>query len=123
MSGLGVVHLLYNALRDLPGRYNLCTHNLSALYGYHFGELYISVQQVYEDAVGIRLLSTVWCTTVGGLGFVHLFYNALRDIPGSNTVCKHSLSAMFGSYFGELYRSIQQVYENGVGSRLLSTVW
>ena len=60
MIGLGVVHPVYYALRDLLGRYNLCTHNLSALFVYYFGELYISVQQVYENAVGFRLLSTVW---------------------------------------------------------------
>ena len=59
MSGLGVIYLLYNALRDLPGRYNLCTHSLSALFGYYFRELYRSVQQVYENAVACRLLHTV----------------------------------------------------------------
>ena len=59
MSGLEVVHLLYNVLRDLLGRYNLCTHSLSALFGFYFGKLYRSVQQVYKYAVGFRLLSTV----------------------------------------------------------------
>ena len=59
VSGLGVVHLVYNALRDLPGRYNLCTHSLSALFGSYFGELYRSVQQVYENSVRCRLLCTV----------------------------------------------------------------
>ena len=60
MTGLGVVHLVYNVLRDLPGRYNFCTHSLRALFGYYFGALYRSVQQVYENTVGFRLLSTVW---------------------------------------------------------------
>ena len=41
MSGLEVVHPVYNALPDLPGRCNLCTHNLSTLFGYYFGELYL----------------------------------------------------------------------------------
>ena len=59
MSGLGVVHMVYNALRDLPGRHNLCTHSLGALFGYYFGELYRSVQQVYDNVVGFRLLSVV----------------------------------------------------------------
>ena len=59
MSGLEDVNLLYNVLRDLPGRCNLCTHSLSALFGYYLGELYISVQQVYENVVGFRLLSMV----------------------------------------------------------------
>ena len=72
MSGLGVVHLVYKALRDLQGRYNLCTHSLIPLYGYYFGELYISIQQVYENPVGFRLLSTVWCSALGGIGVVHL---------------------------------------------------
>ena len=60
VSGLGVVNLLYNVLRDLPGRYNLCTRSLSALFGYYLGELYRSVQQVYENVVGFKLLSIVW---------------------------------------------------------------
>ena len=59
MSGLIVVDPMYNELRDLPDRCNLCIHNLSALFGYYFGELYISVQQVYENGVGFRLLSMV----------------------------------------------------------------
>ena len=60
MSGLGVVHMVYNALRDLPDRHNLCTHSLSVLFGYYFGELYRSVQQVFENVVGFRLLYIVW---------------------------------------------------------------
>ena len=60
MSGLVVVHVLYNALRDLPGRYNLCTHNLSALFVYYFGELYRSGKEVYKNVVGFRYLSMVW---------------------------------------------------------------
>ena len=49
-------------------------------------------------------------------------YNGLRDFPGRYNLCAHIVRALFGSYFGELYRSVQQVYENGVGIRLLSTV-
>ena len=60
MSDLGVIHLVCNTLRDLPGRHNFCTHSLSALFGYYFGELHISVQQVYENIVGFRLISMVW---------------------------------------------------------------
>ena len=122
MSGLVVVHVLYNALRDLPGRYNLCTHSLSALFGYYFGELYISVQQVYENAVDFRFLTTVWLTDVSSLGVVHLLYNTLWDLPGRYNLCTHSLSVLFGYYFGELYISVQQVYVNVVGFRLLSMV-
>ena len=103
MSGLGDVHLLHNVLRDLPGRYSLCTHRLSALFGYYFWELYSSVQQGYENAVGCRLLHTVWCTAVSGLVVVHVFYKVLQDLPGRYNLCTHSLSALFGYYFGELY--------------------
>ena len=76
LSGLGVVQLVYNALRYVPG---LCTHSLSELFGSYFGELYRYVQKVYENAVRCRLLYTVVCTAVSGLGVVQLVYNALRD--------------------------------------------
>ena len=59
MSGLRVVHLVYNALRDVPGGYRLCSHNLSELFGSDFGELYIYVQKVYENAIHCRLLYKV----------------------------------------------------------------
>ena len=59
MSGLGVLHMVYNALRDVPGRYSLCTHRLSELFGSDFGELYRYVQKVYENAVRCRLLYMV----------------------------------------------------------------
>ena len=55
MSSLGVIHLVYNALPDVPGRYSLCTHSLSDLFGSDFGELYRYVQKVYENAVHYRL--------------------------------------------------------------------
>ena len=60
MSGLGVVHLLYKVLRDLPVWYRLYTHSLSALFGSEFGEPYESLQEVYENGVHFRLLSTAW---------------------------------------------------------------
>ena len=101
----------------------MCTHSLSALFGYYFGELYISVQQVYENVVGFRLLSMVWGTGVSGFGVVHLLYNALRDLPGKCNLYTHSISALLAYYFGELYGSVQQVYENAVGCTLLQTVW
>ena len=55
MSGLGVIHLVYNALRDFPGRYSLCTYSLSELFGSDFVVLYRYVQKVYENAVLYRL--------------------------------------------------------------------
>ena len=54
-SDIGLVHLLYEALRDLPVRYYLCTHSLSELSSSDFGELYRYVQKVYENVVNYRL--------------------------------------------------------------------
>ena len=102
---------MHSALPDLPGRYNLCTHSLSALFRSYFGELYGSVLLVYKNSVPCRVLCTVWLTAVGNLGVVHLVYSVLRDLPGRFNLCTHSLSALFGFYFGELYSSVQQVYE------------
>ena len=59
MSGLGVVHLVYNAQRDFPGRYSLCTHSLSELFVLDFKELYRYVQKVYENAIRCRLFYMV----------------------------------------------------------------
>ena len=59
MSGLRVIHLVYNAQQDFPGRYSLCTHSLSELFGSDFGELYRYVQKVYENAICCRLLYMV----------------------------------------------------------------
>ena len=56
MYALGVIHLVYNVLRDFPGRYSLCTHRLSELFGSEFVELYRYVQKVYENDVHCRLL-------------------------------------------------------------------
>ena len=56
MSGLGVVQLVYNALRDLPG---FCTHSLSELFGSEFAELDRYVQKVNENAVHCRMLYMV----------------------------------------------------------------
>ena len=49
MSGLGVVHLVYKVLRDLPVWYRLYTNTISALFGSEFGEPYKSVQEVYKN--------------------------------------------------------------------------
>ena len=59
MSGLVVVHLVYNVLRDHPIRYSKCSHSLSALLGSELGELCRYVQKVYENAVHYRLLYMV----------------------------------------------------------------
>ena len=59
MSGLGVVLLVYNVLRDFPGMYSLYTHRLSELFGSQFGELYRYIQKVYENAVSCGLLYVI----------------------------------------------------------------
>ena len=59
MSGLAVIPLVYNALRDVPGRYCLCTHSLSEMFGPEIGELYRYVQKVYENAVSCGLLYVI----------------------------------------------------------------
>ena len=59
MSGLGVINLVYNALRDFQGIYSLCTHSLSELFGSDFGELYRYVQKVYKNSFHCRLFYMV----------------------------------------------------------------
>ena len=81
MSSLGVIHLVYNALRDFPGRYSFCTHSLSELFGSDFGELYRYVQKVYENTVRCRLFAMDWGTPVSDIVLVYLMYEALRDLP------------------------------------------
>ena len=49
---------------------------------------------------------------------IHLLYNALRDHPVRYSKWSHSLSELFGSEIGELYRYVQKVYENAVCYRL-----
>ena len=51
MSGLGIIQLVYNELRGFPGRYSLCIHSLSELFGSDFVVLYRYVQKMYENAV------------------------------------------------------------------------
>ena len=57
------------------------------------------------------------------LGVVHLVHSVLRELPSSYNLGTHSLSMLFGSYFGELYRSVLHVHENSVRCRLQCTVW
>ena len=114
MSGVGLVHLVYNALRDLP----VCIQFMYTAYvsctAYEFREPHRSLQRVYEIAVCFRLLATTWSIAVSGVGLVHLVYNALRDLP----VCIQFVYTAYGSctvyQFNEPYRSIQHVYEIAV---------
>ena len=123
MSGIRLVHLVHNALRDLP----VCIQFIYTVYGgcmpYEFREPHRSLQRVYEIAVCFTLLATTCCITVSGVGLVHLVYNALRDLP----VCIQFIYTAYGSctvyQFREPYGSIQHVYEIAVCCRLLSTTW
>ena len=105
---------MYNALRDYPGKYSDCLHSLSKLFGSKFGEMYRYVQNVYKSSVHCRLFSMAWGGPASNIGLVHLLYEALRDLPVRYYLCTHSLSELFGSDFGELYRYVQKVYENAV---------
>ena len=51
---------------------------------------------------------------MSGLGVENLVYNALRDFLSRYSLYTHSLSELFGSDFGEMYRYVQKVYENAV---------
>ena len=115
--------MVYNALRDLPGRYSLCTHSLTQLYLLDMGEAYGSVQWVCENSSCCRLFTMDWETTSNDFKLVHLVYEALRDLLVWYYLCTHSLSELFGSDFAELYRYVQKVYENAVHCRLFYIVW
>ena len=94
VSGVGLVHLVYNTLRDLP----VCIQYMYTAYGsytaYEFREPHRSLHWVYEIAVPFRLLAITWCSAVTGCTLVHLVYNALRDIP----VCIQYMYTAYGSY-------------------------
>ena len=45
------------------------------------------------------------------------------DLPVWYRLCTHRLSALFRSDLGEPYKSVQEVYQNGVQCRLFSTAW
>ena len=96
MSGLGVVNLVYNVLRDFPGIYSLCTHSLSELFGSDFGKMYRNVQKVYRSSVHCRLFTMDWGNPVRDTGLVHLLYKPLRDLPVWYYLSTHSLSEQFG---------------------------
>ena len=118
MSSLAFVHLVYNALWDVPSTYSLCTHSLSELFSLDFGELYRYVQKAYENALLCKLFAMEWGTPVNDIGLVHLVYEAVQDLPVWYYLCTHSLSELFGSGFGELYRYVQKVYKSNVHHRL-----
>ena len=81
VSGVGLVHLVYNAQRDIP----VCIKFIYTAYGsctpYVFMEPRRSLQRVYEIVVCFRLLAMTWCSIVSVDGLIHLVYNSLRDLP------------------------------------------
>ena len=60
---------------------------------------------------------------MSGVGFIHLLYKVLRDLPVWYRLYTYSVSARFLSDFGEPYKSVQEVYENAVHCTLYSTTW
>ena len=57
MSGLGVVHLVFKVQRVLPV-FVVCTHSLIELFTCDLGELYKSVQELYENDIHCTLYYT-----------------------------------------------------------------
>ena len=57
------------------------------------------------------------------MGVLHLMYKLQQALPVWCSWYTHSLIELFGSNFGEPYKSVQEVYENGVQCRLFSTAW
>ena len=106
MSGVGLVHLVYNAIWDL----HACVQYIYTAYGsctvYQFRQLY---GHVYKIAVCCRLLAMTWSIAVTGVGFVHLVYNALRDLPVYIQYIYTAYSSCTVYQFNEPYRSIQHV--------------
>ena len=123
MSGLGVVHLLYKVLRDLPVWYRLYTHSLSALFLSDFGEPYKSVQELYENAIYCTLYSTALRTSVRGLGVIHLVFKVQRALPVFCSLYTLSLIELFESDFGKPYKSVQELYENAFCCRLFDMAY
>ena len=123
VTGVRLVHLVYNALRDLT----VCIQLIYTAYGsctlYQFMEPYRSIQHVYEIAFLCRLLATTWCIAVSGVGLLHLLYNALRDLSVCIQFIYTAYSCCTVYQFREPYRSIQHVYEIVVCCRLLAMTW
>ena len=60
---------------------------------------------------------------MSGLGVVQLVYKVQRALPVFCSVYTHSIIELFGSDFGEPYKSIQEVYENAFHYRLFDMDW
>ena len=60
---------------------------------------------------------------MSSLGVVHLLYKVLRDLVIWYRLNTNSVSALFGSDFGEPYKSVLGVYENAFQCRLFAMAW
>ena len=60
---------------------------------------------------------------MSGVGFIHLLYKVLRDLPVWYRLYTHSLSVLFLSGFGEPYKSVQELYKNAFHGRLFDMAW
>ena len=58
---------------------------------------------------------------MSGLEVIHLVYKVERALPVFCSLYTHSLIEPFKSDFGEPYKSVQEVYQNGVHCRLFYT--
>ena len=60
---------------------------------------------------------------MSGLGVIHLVYKVQRVLPVWCSFYTHSLIELFGSDFGEPYKSVQEVYKNAFHCRLFAMAW
>ena len=80
VSGLGLVHLVYNSLQGLRVCVQFVYTAYSSCTASQFTKLYRSLQGVYKNAVHFSLLSLTWWRAVSIFGLIHLVYNAVRDL-------------------------------------------
>ena len=80
VSGGGLIHLVYNALQDLP----VCIQFMYTAYicctAYEFREPHRSLQRLYEIAGRFILPAMTWCSAESVCTLVHILYNVLRDL-------------------------------------------
>ena len=77
MRVLGILHLLYEALRDLPiSKQRLCRHP----YGSVNQQAIRIPTAVVSNVVRVRLLSLEWCTAMLIISIVHLMYEGPWDL-------------------------------------------
>ena len=60
---------------------------------------------------------------MSGLGVVHLVYKVQWALPVFCSLYTHSLIELFESYFGEPYKSVQELYENAFCCRLFDMAY